>query len=425
MNARWPGGLAPPSGQAQLARAAGLHPPAGEADQAMGSRIRAVLVGAGVWGLEHARALAGRPDVDFRAVAGRTPARTQARAAQFAVRAYTSIPEMIEAEQPDLVCLSLPNQEHLQATLEVIRASRALLVEKPIAFELAEADALLEEAARRSLFFAIDFNHHYAKPVGLAYHALREGRLGEVVFASWRFGGEGGTSHPFNNLIETQCHAFDLLEFLCGPIDSVMAQMTDLTARGTYRTVALALHFRSGAVGSLVGSYDSSYAYPSSHQLEINGTRGRLLVEDTVRRFTLNARGSEVAEVWQAGYFNDRDRAFYRLLDRHLDAVLEALRSGGPPPIHARAGRRALLLAYAAIASFQGGRRVEVETASWEPAAAPAIAGPRRRRDGAGRPPGLAGRAASRRTSSRTRAPRARSGPAPSPRAPRPRGRLR
>ena len=87
-------------------------------------------------------------------------------------------------------------------------------------------------------------------------------QLGAVSFATWRFGGEVGTSaHPHANLIETQCHGLDMLEHLCGPIDSVMAEMADDRGRG-HTTLSVAMHFASGAVGSLVGSYDSSYAYP-------------------------------------------------------------------------------------------------------------------------------------------------------------------
>ena len=53
----------------------------------------------------------------------------------------------------------------------------------------------------------------------MARAAIASGDLGDVVFATWRFGGEAGTSaHPHANLIETQCHGFDMLEHLCGPI---------------------------------------------------------------------------------------------------------------------------------------------------------------------------------------------------------------
>jgi myo-inositol 2-dehydrogenase / D-chiro-inositol 1-dehydrogenase len=272
-------------------------------------RTRVTVVGTGPWwGREHARVWAERPDVDLCAVVGRTPERAAARAREFGANPYVDLGEMLEREQPDLVSLCLANEGHFEPTLEVIRA----------------------------------------------------GGLGELVFATWRFGGEPGTSsHPHANLIETQCHGLDMLEYLCGPIDSVTAQMTDKTGRG-YSTLVVTLHFANGAVGSLVGSYDSSYAYPATYWLELNGTSGRILVEDTVRRYTFTQAGSEVSSVWQAGYFNDADRGFHRTFDKHVDDLLPAFRNAQAPPIHARAGRRALAVALAIIDSFETGTRVDV-----------------------------------------------------------------
>jgi myo-inositol 2-dehydrogenase / D-chiro-inositol 1-dehydrogenase len=325
---------------------------------AAGPKLKVCLVGAGQWGRQHARVFSQREDVAVCAVAGRTLEKTQARAAEFGLRAYTNVTEMLDRERPDFVSLSLPNLEHFGATLEVIQAGYPLLVEKPLVFDLEEADRLLAEAQRRGLFFAINFNHRYAKPLRLARQAIEAGRLGEITHAIWRFGGEANVSpHPHANLIETQCHGFDQLEHLCGPIRSVMAEMADLTGGG-YRTVVLALRYANGAAGSMTGTYDSSYAYQDTHRLEINGTEGRLVVDDTVRRFTFQKAGEETSEVWQAGYFNDFDREFHRTFDVHLHAVLDAFKRGDQPPVHARAGRRALQLAWAAVESFESGKRV-------------------------------------------------------------------
>jgi predicted dehydrogenase len=68
--------------------------------------------------------------------------------------------------------------------------------------------------------------------------------------------------------------------------------------------------------------------------------------------------GSETHEVWRPGYFNDLDRTFAHTFDRHVDDVLAALRAGHEPPIHARAGRRSVQLATAAVRSFEQGVRV-------------------------------------------------------------------
>jgi myo-inositol 2-dehydrogenase/D-chiro-inositol 1-dehydrogenase len=323
-------------------------------------RLRVGIVGAGEWGRQHARVFSARPDVELVGIVARHEDRAHSRAAEWGTRGYGSIAAMIAAEAPDLITLSLPNEGHFDATMEVIEAGVPLLAEKPLVFELAQADRLLEAAAQRELFFAINFNHRYAEPVRRAHAALRSGELGAVVFASWRFGGEPGTSeHPHANLIETQCHGLDMLEHLAGPICSVMAQMTG-RAPGAHSTIAVALEFAGGGVGTLLGSYDSSYAYPSTHLLEVNATEGRVLIEDTVKRLTVSRRGEEMREVWEAGYFNDVDREFLRTFDKHVDDLLRALRAGAPPPIHARAGRRALELAYAIIASFETGERVAV-----------------------------------------------------------------
>jgi predicted dehydrogenase len=323
-------------------------------------KIKVALVGTGGWARQHARVFSQHPAVELCAVAGRNSERVQRRADEFGIRAYTGISQMIEREKPAFVSVCLPNQHHLDGTLRVIEAGCPLLVEKPLTFDLGEADRLLAEAEKRSLFFAINFNHRYARPMLMAREAIGNGSLGDITFVTWRFGGNGSSDHPHANLIETQCHGFDLLEFLCGPIASISAEMTDMTGGG-FRTLVLALRFASGAVGSLAGSYDSSYAYPGAQTVEINGTAGRILVEDTVRRYQFQRKDSETAEVWSAGYFNDYDREFHRTFDTHVDAMLRAFRHGEPPPVHARAGKRALLLAYAAIESFEKGCRIAVK----------------------------------------------------------------
>lgn len=86
-------------------------------------------------------------------------------------------------------------------------------------------------------------------------------------------------------------------------------------------------------MGSLVSSYESSYACPRAHTMEINGTGG--------------------------GYFNDADWKFHRPFDRQVDAVLSALREGREPPAPVRATLRTPELAIAAIRSAVIGRPVD------------------------------------------------------------------
>lgn len=326
----------------------------------MSAPLRVAVVGAGGWGAQHAQIFGTRSDTELVAVGARTLGRAEARAAQYGARAYTDLQRMLDETQPDLVSVCLPNEGHFAPTRELLLAGADLFVEKPLVFELAEADELLRIAEEKKAFFAINFNHRYAEAAIRAEAAIASGAIGEPVFAMWRFGGEAnhGVS-PHANLIETQCHGFDLLEHLMGPITSITAQMTDMTY-GAFSTVALGLSFHNGAVGTMLGSYDSSYAYPDSQLLEINGTDGRLVIRDSVRRLEISRAGDAEHRVWQAGYFDDEARGFHATFARHIDDVVAAFRRGDQPPVHARLGRRTLELAVAAIAAHDGGLRVQV-----------------------------------------------------------------
>jgi predicted dehydrogenase len=320
--------------------------------------LRVAVIGAGGWGEQHARIFSRRADTDLVGVVGRTKDKTDLRAAAYGTRGFTDIDAMLDTVHPDLVTVCLPNEDHFEATRQLLLRGIPLLVEKPLVFSLAEADELLAIAAANKVFFGINFNHRFAEPVQRALAAIQAGLLGDPVFATWRFGGEANHGNsPHANLIETQCHGLDMLELFFGPISSVMAQMTDKTY-GAYSTIAVALEFANGAVGTLLGSYDSSYAYPDSQLVELNGTLGRAVIHDTVRSLSIQTVGDEVAHVWQAGYFNDEARNFAGTFDRHVDRVILAFRDGAPPPVPATAGRRALELAEAIIQSHQKGERI-------------------------------------------------------------------
>ena len=170
--------------------------------------LKVAVVGTGAWGAQHARIFSRRADTELVGIVGRDRAKTAARAEAYGTRPFTDIDEMLAAARPDLVTVCLPNEAHFGPTLQLIRAGVPLLVEKPLVFDLDEADTLIREAAQRNLFFAINLNHRFAEPVKRAKAYMEDGQLGDLVFATWRFGGEPnfGTS-PHANLIETQCTA--------------------------------------------------------------------------------------------------------------------------------------------------------------------------------------------------------------------------
>jgi len=83
----------------------------------------------------------------------------------------------------------------------------------------------------------------------MARDAIQNGQLGQIAFATWRFGGSGGDCPEHENLIETQCHGFDMLEIngLTGRLFNI-----GLTLRYSphYRKIKQLLE--SGAVGDII-----------------------------------------------------------------------------------------------------------------------------------------------------------------------------
>ena len=322
-------------------------------------KIKVALIGTGNWSLQHCRVLTQHSQVEFCGILGRNKERTKRRAKLFDVPYYLDLKELIKYQKPDLINISLPNEHHFDLTMQVIKSSCHLFVEKPLVFKMNEANKLINEAKKRKLFFGINFNWRYSTPIRKAIKTIKENKLGDINFITWRFGGTGGGGDPFGNIIETQCHGFDMLEYLNGPIKSVHSFMTNKTNNG-FSTFVVSMKFKNKSVGSFVGSYDTSYAYPNTHYLEINGSKGRILIEDQVRKYSFNKKDNETADVWQSGFFNDYEREFHRTFDEHFNEVIKKYINNEGPPIHADAGKRTLELALASIKSFKTNKTVEL-----------------------------------------------------------------
>ena len=330
----------------------------------MPEKLRVAIVGAGGWGFQHARAFSEREDVELVGIFGRTAERTKKRADRFHVPYYTDVKEMLQKEKPDFVSVCLPAQHTFETTMAVIEEGGPLLVEKPLAYKLEEAELLVQKAEEKNLFFAIDFEQRYSIPCLKAKEAIEAGRLGTPVFAHWRFGHGWGTQfidHPHTNLIEAQCHGINMLESLVAPIESVMAEMTENGGRKSFSTFTMAIRFKNGAVGSFLATLDANEHNQFSQMIEIGGTDGRILIEDNVKKYTFQKTDSDMAEVWSAGFFEDDKRSFQKSVDRYIDDMLKAFRAGKEPPVHAKEGLRALKIAYAAIESYQQGKRVLID----------------------------------------------------------------
>jgi predicted dehydrogenase len=315
--------------------------------------VRAAVVGAGFVGRIHARALGSHPDIEIVGVCGRTRPKTEALATELGTPYYLSVEEMLERAAPDIVCVATGNRDHHDPAVASLRAGAHVFLEKPMAFSLEEARAIVAAADQVGVALGVNFNHRFSAPYQRALAFLNEGSLGAVAYVLVKFAGDlyKDLNDPHCMLIETQGHSFDLMRLFGGEIEHVSAEVADPRAMGIYTSVAVTVKYISGAVGTLLGSWDSSYAHPGSQLLEVSGTEGRVVVDNVVDSVRLFHHDCDTYQEWRPGIFDAGSHDFWRTIDAHVHAFVDAVAEGRPPPVTGADGLRALELTFEAIDS--------------------------------------------------------------------------
>lgn len=256
------------------------------------NKIRYGVIGAS--GIAHRRVLPAFAHCEFSELTA-ICSRQQEKAAQLAQEfhapfACTSLEAMLP--EVDAVYVATPVHCHLDEAKTILHAGRHLLLEKPLARTVAEAEQILA-VARQSSALAMEA---YMMKFHPAHHeiqsAVASGRIGRVVYARARLGcwypdqdgawrqdptlGGGGA------LMDLGSHLIDLLTWIVGPVQSLRGLCnTQLFNYQVEDSATLVLGFQGGAHG-LVEAYFSMPDQVGTGVLEIIGTQGRILAQGTI-----------------------------------------------------------------------------------------------------------------------------------------------
>ncbi|MBT2503641.1 Gfo/Idh/MocA family oxidoreductase [Curtobacterium sp. ISL-83] len=198
------------------------------------------MVGTGMIAGVHVRA-ARAAGADVLGILGRTPERSRQVAAQLDVpRGYGSLDEVI-ADAPDVVHICTPNGQHHPQAMAVIAAGIHVVCEKPLALDPAQADELVEAAARAGVVATVPFVYRYHPVVREIRARIAEGDLGRVLAvhghylqdwmldedaSSWRVDPTAsGLSRAFADIGSHWC---DLVEFVTGDRFASVSAVTDI-----------------------------------------------------------------------------------------------------------------------------------------------------------------------------------------------------
>ncbi|MCC7263831.1 MAG: Gfo/Idh/MocA family oxidoreductase [Candidatus Latescibacteria bacterium] len=147
-------------------------------------KLRVALIGAGGIAGAHMRYYAKMDDVELVALADVSKESMARRAEEYNVAdCFTDYRKMLEKVRPDAVSICTPNGLHAPTTIAALAAGAHVLVEKPMAMNAREAQAMISAAKRHRRKLVIAFQHRFEPKTQFIKNAVEAGKLGKVVFA--------------------------------------------------------------------------------------------------------------------------------------------------------------------------------------------------------------------------------------------------
>lgn len=256
--------------------------------------IRVAIVGCGRISVRHCELLGGGKieHATLACVCDINPERAKARGEQWNVPWFTDMHEMMQAmdSQVDLVAILTESGNHAKHAIALAKYRKHLLVEKPMALTLDDADEMIRTCDEAGIKLFVVKQNRFNVPVQQVRKALIEGRFGKLVMGTvrvrwcrpqryydqdaWR-----GTWALDGGVLTNQAsHHVDLLEWMLGDVESVFAKsrtaLVDIEAEDTAVAV---LKFRNGALG-IIEATTATRPKDLEGSLSLLGEKGSVVI---------------------------------------------------------------------------------------------------------------------------------------------------
>jgi myo-inositol 2-dehydrogenase/D-chiro-inositol 1-dehydrogenase len=329
--------------------------------------IEVGLFGAGRIAEVHAGNIGDHPEMRLAAVVDVDLAAASRLAERHGARASADAAAVFGEPAIDAVLIASSSGTHAELITRAVAAGKPVFCEKPLDLDLARANACLREIAGKGVPVFVDFNRRFDPHHMALEQAVRTGEAGAVELISITSRDPEPPPIPYlaNSpgalFLETMVHDLDMARWLLGeePVEvCAMASCLiapEIRALGEFDTALAMLRTASGRLCQINNSWRASYGY--DQRIEVLGSGG-MARSDNVRRTTVERYDARAvrSDVFQY-FFIDRYRDSYRLA---LDHFADVVRHGTEPLISAEDGRRALILADAALRSARSDQPVAV-----------------------------------------------------------------
>ncbi len=321
--------------------------------------MRVGVIGAGFIGAIHLRAYANMPGVEVVGVADARPETAAAGAALVGARAYSSYEDLVVTEDVEVVDVCLPTAYHRELALTAARAGKHVILEKPIARTLEDAEAVLEafSGTENRLFVGhvVRFFPEYIK----IKEMMEAGELGTVGvartsrrspflrgwndwYADWRM--SGGV------LLDLVIHDFDFLRWTLGEVERVYARGVLGREFNRLDYALVTLRFEGGAIAHVEGQW--GYPGPFNYSIEVAGSR-TLVTADSTESPSVQLLGGAASSGESPDFLTGKSP-----FQTELEHFIECITTGAEPIVEPRDAYEALRIGLAATHSVLSGEPV-------------------------------------------------------------------
>ena len=341
--------------------------------------IKYALIGCGRISPNHIEA-AKNNGLNFVAMCDIVPEIMEQKAKDFqldGVKQYTDYKELLAKEEPQLVAIATESGKHAEIALDCIEAGCHVIIEKPIALSIADANAIIEAGKKKGVLVCANHQNRFNKSVQYIRKAMEEGRFGKLLHGTahirWNRGQDYYTQAPWRGTwaqdggaLMNQCiHNIDLLRWMMGDeVDEIFAYTDNLThdfIEAEDLGVAL-VKFKNGAYGIIEGTTN---VYPRNLEetLYVFGEKG-----------TIKAGGKSVNVIEEWSFADKQDDPEYVKATYHENPpnvygfghtplyadVIDAIKTGRQPYVSGEDGKRALEMVLAIYKSASEGKPVKL-----------------------------------------------------------------
>ena len=306
------------------------------------SKIRVAVVGAGEFGSNHARVYRELADIELVGVFDIDRPRAQEAAREFRTHAFASLDEL--HGRADAASVAVPTAQHAEVGCKLMQMGLDVLVEKPIAADLAQADALLRAAQEYERVLQVGHVERF-NPAVLAVEPILNNPL---FFEVHRLGVFTPRSLDVDVIYDLMIHDLDiLLALVRQPVTEVKAVgipvLTDKVDIAHAR-----LEFAGGAVANITASRVSTERVRKVRFFQ----QHEYISLDYARRDALRVRVKKPGPQPEFA-FEKLQAAATEPLRAELESFIGCVRTRREPRVNGAAGRAALELASRVMASIQ------------------------------------------------------------------------